>query len=319
MSVGLPVVALAFGSVTPPQGDVVDLSIHLGVTNEVSSFSCVLQNFDKKYTETYPISVGDNGSLSIGRGANCPLIATIRVEEVTCESSASENYMRIKGRCWGERLFRQVVTKTYENQKGEDIVKDLVDYYAGLSHVRDSTELVENTDTTYTLLDYKDTPVFDILQYVASSSDKNGVIGFDFRVEPDSKFAFFAKSSKTSPVSLSDVIESSEYTKDIQRIRNRIMIYGAEEQPYPLDADGQQWSDTVTEDLTQVSYWLEHPLGKWEPLTGNTTMSIETSSVLEGSKCVKANCTAYMYYVSFWWVLHEKSARHVLNRQGKKN
>jgi hypothetical protein len=129
MSVALPVVALVFGSVTPPQGDVLDVRVHLGCTNEVSSFSCLLQNFDKKYTVTYPITVGVNGSLSIGRGTSCPLIATIRVEEVVCESTSSENYLRVKGRCWGEKLFRRVITKTYENMKGEAIVKDLVDYY----------------------------------------------------------------------------------------------------------------------------------------------------------------------------------------------
>jgi hypothetical protein len=302
MSVGLPVVAVVFDSVTPPQGDVLDLRVHLGCTNEVSSFSCLLQNFDKKYTETYPIAVGVNGSLSIGRGANCPLIATIRVEEVTCESSPVENYLRVKGRCWGEKLFRRVITKTYENMKGEDIVKDLIDYYVGLSHVRDSTELIEDTDTTYTLLEYENTPVFDVLQYIASSADKNGVVGFDFRVEPDAKFAFFPRNSKTGPVSLSELIESSEYTRDIHRIRNRIMTYGARGRPYPLDVDGQPWSDSLSENLTQVYYWLEHALGKWEPLTANTTMSIETSSVFQGSNCVKATCTAYMYYVSFWWV-----------------
>ena len=302
MSVDLPVVALVFGSVTPPQGDVLDLRVHLGCTNEVSSFSCLLQNFDKKYTDTYPINVGVNGSLSIGRGANCPLIATIRVEEVTCESSPIENYVRVKGRCWGENLFRRVITKTYENKKGEDIVKDLIDYYTDLSHVRDSTELIEDTDTTYTLLEYENTPVFDVLQYIASSSDKSGAVGFDFRVEPDAKFAFFPRNSKTSPVSLSELIESSEYTRDIHRIRNRIMTYGARGRPYPLDSDGQPWSDTLSEDVTQVNYWLEHTLGKWEPTTANTTMDIETSSVFKGSKCVKAVCTAYMYYVSFWWV-----------------
>lgn len=302
MSVALPVVALAFGGVTPPQGDVLDLSVHLGCTNEVSSFSCLLQNFGKKYTDTYPILVGVDGSLSIGRGSNCPLVATVRVEEVSCESSAVENYLRVKGRCWGEKLFRRVVTKTYENKKGEDIVKDLVDYYVSLSHVRDSTELIEDTDTTYTLLEYENTPVFDVLQYIASSSDKNGVIGFDFRVEPDAKLAFFPKNSKTCPVSLSDSVEESKFRRDIHRIRNRIMTYGACEKPYPLDVDGQSWSDTLTEDLTQVSYWLEHSLGKWEPLTGNTTMSIETSNLFEGSKCVKATCSSYMYYVSFWWV-----------------
>ncbi len=302
MSVALPVVALVFGSVTPPQDDVLDLSVHLGCTNEVSSFSCLLQNFDKKYTVTYPITVGVNGSLSIGRGTNCPLIATVRVEEVVCESTSSENYIRVKGRCWGEKLFRRVITKTYENMKGEDIVKDLIDYYVGLSHVRDSTELIEDTDTTYTLLEYENTPVFDVLRYIASSADKTGVVGFDFRVEPDANFAFFPRNSKSSSVSLSELIEESEYSRDIHRIRNRIVAYGARERPYPLDVDGQPWSDSLTEDLTQVNYWLEHPLGKWEPLTGNTTMSIETSSVFQGSKCVKATCTAYMYYVSFWWI-----------------
>jgi len=302
MSVALPAVSSVFGSVTPPQGDILDLRVHLGCTNEVSSFSCLLQNFDKKYTDTYPITVGVNGSLNIGRGTNCPLIATIRVEEIVCESSPVENYLRVKGRCWGEKLFRRVITKTYENQKGEAIVKDLIDYYAGLSHVRDSTELIEDTDTTYTLLEYENTPVFDVLRYIASSADKSGVVGFDFRVEPDAKFAFFPRNSKTCSISLSELIEASEYRRDIHRIRNRIMSYGARGRPYPLDVDGQSWSDSLSDNLTQVAYWLEHALGKWEPLTGNTTMSIETSSVFQGSKCVKATCTAYMYYVSFWWV-----------------
>jgi hypothetical protein len=196
-----------------------------------------------------------------------------------------------------------VITKTYENQKGEDIIKDLVDYYVGLSHVRDSNELIEDTDTTYTLLEYENTPVFDVIKYVASSADKNGVVGFDFRVEPDAKFAFFAKNTKTCSVSLADAVESSEFQRDIHRIRNRIITYGAAEKPYPIDFDGQKWSDTITEDLTQVEFWLEHSLGKWEPTTGNTTMSIGTSNVFQGSYCVKATCTEYMYYVGFWWVV----------------
>ena len=116
----MPVVAIVFGSVTPPQGDVKELRVHLGCTNEVSSFDCLLQNFDEKYSPggTYPINVGDDGSIYIGRGANWPLMATIRVEEILCESTPVENYIRVRGRCWGERLFRRVVTKTYENKKG---------------------------------------------------------------------------------------------------------------------------------------------------------------------------------------------------------
>ena len=278
MSVALPVVAIVFGSVTPPQGDVKELRVHLGCTNEVSSFYCLLRNFDKKYSPggTYPINVGDDGSISIGRGANWPLIATIRVEEVLCESTPVENYIRIRGRCWGERLFRRVVTKTYENKKGEYIIKDLIDNYVGLSHVRNSTELIENTDTTYTLLEYENTPVFDIIKYIASSADKAGVIGFDFRVEHDAKFAFFPKNSKTSPVSLLEVIEVSEYRKDIHRVRNKITVYGAAEKCNPSDQDAR------TESLSPSD-------GDWSVFGGGSTLSLDSSDKVKGSYSIKTS------------------------------
>ena len=174
------------------------LNVHFGCTREVSSFEAVLQNWNGKYSPngTYPLSVGLDGNISLGRGANCPLLLTCRVESVKYQSTPLESYVTVSGRCWGERLFRRVVSKTYENKKGEEIVKDLMDYYVGLSHVRGSTELVEATDTTYTQLEYSDTPVMDILRGIADSADKAGVIGYDFRIAPDGKFEFFPKNSK---------------------------------------------------------------------------------------------------------------------------
>jgi len=245
MSVEIPKCAIAFGSVAPPQGDVIDLRVHLGCTKEVSSFEVLLQNWDKKYSPggTYPITVGMDGHIDIGRATNVPQIITLRVESIKCESTPNENYLRVSGRCWGEKLFRRVVTKTYDNQKGEAIVKDLLDYYVGLSHVRDSTELVENTDTTYTHLEYENTPVWDIIKYIAESSDLAGVIGYDFRVAPDGKFEFFPKNGKTSSVSLSEKIEESEYRKDILRIRNRIRVYGCQGKNFPSDLDS--WSESL--------------------------------------------------------------------------
>jgi hypothetical protein len=245
MSVDIPKLAVVLGSVTPPQGDVIEARVHLGTTKEVSSWELLLQNWDKKYSPggTYPIIVGQNGSIYIGRGVNYPQIITTRTESIKYESGPSENYLRVSGRCWGEKLFRRVVTKTYSSQKGEAIVKDLLDYYVGLSHVRDSTELVENTDTTYTKLEYENTPVFDILKYIAGSADKAGVIGFDFRVAPDAKFEFFQRNSKTSPVSVSEKIEDGEYRKDILRIRNRIRVYGCQGKNFPANLD--LWSESL--------------------------------------------------------------------------
>jgi hypothetical protein len=283
MSVDIPKVAIAFGSITPLQGEVIQCRVHLGCTKEVSSFEVLLQNWDKKYSPggTYPLSVGMDGSISIGRGANCPQIITCRVESVKYESTTTENYLRVSGRCWGERLFRRVFTGTFENMKGEDIVKHLLDYYVGLSHNRGETELVENTDTTYTKLEYENTPVFDILKYIAESADKQGVIGYDFRIAPDGKFEFFPHLSKTSSVSLNEKIEVSEYRKDIHSIRNKIVVYGVAEKSVPSDKDA--W----TESLTPSD-------GSWSAAAGE--VSFDTGNKVKGSGSIKT------YGVSQYWI-----------------
>jgi hypothetical protein len=282
MSLNPPAVAIVFGSVTPPQGDVIELVVHLGCTKEVSSFEVVLANWNGKYSPNgaYPITVGLDGSLSVGRTGNCPLLLTCRVENLKYQSSPTENYLTVSGRCWGERLFRRVVTKTYENQKGEAIVKDLLDYYVGLSHNRGGTELVEATDTTYSRLEYSDTPVMDILQAIASSADKQGVIGYDFRVAPDGKFEFFPQNTKTSSVNLSERIENSEYSKDILRVRNRASVYGAADKSVPTDKDA--W----TESLSPAD-------GTWVATSGN--LSLDSTAKIKGSSSIKTTATSLYY------------------------
>jgi hypothetical protein len=258
------------------------LRVYLGCTKEVGSFEALLQNWNGKYSPNgaYPITVGLDGNISIGRAVTCPQIMTCRVENLRYESTPTENFLRVSGRCWGERLFRRVVTKTYENKKGEEIIKDLLDYYIGLSHVRGSVELVEDTDTTYTKLEYSDTPVMDILQEIAGSSDRQGVIGFDFRVAPDGKFEFFPKGTKTSQVSLTEKIEASEYSKNVIRVRNRIIVYGAADKSVPADKD--QWTETLTPTD-----------GTWTATAG--TISLDTTKKTRGSASIKTSADQLIY------------------------
>jgi hypothetical protein len=289
MSVALPVCAVVFGSVAPPQADVLELRAHLGCTDEVSSFECLLQNFDKKYGSggSYPIDVGVDGSVSLGRGVNCPLVATVTVEEIKAQSSATGgNYLRVLGRCWGERLFRRVVTKTYENLKGETIVKDIIDNFVGLSHVRNSVELVENTDTTYTKLEYENTPAFDILKYIAKTADLGGAIGFDFRVAPDGKFEFFSINSKTSSVNLSERLEVSEYRRSIFRKRDKVMVFGAAEKKYP--SDGDAWTETLDINTDMTNDWVSG--------TGTGNVSLDGANKAAGSYSIKHTTSTPDYY-----------------------
>jgi len=293
LSVALPVAAVVFGSVTPPQTDILDLKVHLGATREVSSFECLLKNFDKKYSPggAYPILIDSDGSISAGRNPDQPLLITTRTESIKASSGYDENgdliaALGVAGRCWGERLFRKLVTKTYENQKGEAIVKDLIDYYVGLSHVRDSVELIENTDTTYSLLEYENTPVMDILKYIAGSADKAGVIGFDLRVAPDAKFEFFQRNSKTSAVTLTERLEVSEYERSIFRKRDKIYIFGAAEKKYPLNGDS--WTETLDINNDTINDWVSG--------TGTGSVSLDGTTKAVGSYSIKHTTNTSDYY-----------------------
>jgi hypothetical protein len=83
-----------------------------------------------------------------------------------------------------------------------------------------------------------------LLQKIASESDKQGVIGFDFRTMPDGKFEFFSRGTKTSHVSLTDKIESYEYWKEIIAVRNKVTIYGAQDKSVPLNK--VDWTQSLT-------------------------------------------------------------------------
>ncbi len=284
-------ITLVFGAVAPPQGDVIELLAHLGCSKEVSSYEVTLHNNDGKYSPggASAITVGLDGSISLGRGAEVPLLMTLRVEKVEYTSSPTVSTVKVSGRCWGERLFRRVVTANYAGMKGEEIVKDLMDYYAGLSHTRSGTELVEDTDTTYTELDYTDSPVWDILKYIAETSDKAGVIGYDFRVAPDGKFEFFPKNTKTNATAIVENIDNqSVFSKDITRIRNKITLYGLADKTNPAD------KVTWTRSLTPSD-------GAWAASSG--VASLDAAGAPDGGACVKLTVSGSLYYGSIGFTL----------------
>lgn len=298
MSAGIdiPKIVVSLDEVVPPQEDVIDCRVHLGATREVSSFELRLQNWDKKYSPggAYPIQVGKTGGIGIGLGAYAPALISLRIEGVKYESpNSNENYAVITGRCWGEKLFRKTVTKTYLNKTGQEIVRDLIENYAGLSHVRNEIDQIADTDTTYSVLEYEGTPVWDILKYISTSADKNGAIGFDFRIAPDGVFEFFPVGTKTSQVSLNEKLELAEYSKDVSRVRNRVMVWGFAARDEPQDQDS--WTESVTgwvSDYGDIQTSQDRQVGSYsiEDLTnGNLACfrrNIDAMKIDEGAKII---------------------------------
>ncbi|MCW4018006.1 MAG: hypothetical protein NWF00_04920 [Candidatus Bathyarchaeota archaeon] len=271
-----PSMSVILGAYSIDTADIQEILVHLGCSKEVSSFEVKLQNWNGKYSPggAAPLSVGIDGSISLGRGANCPLIITGHVEKVLFDEEPVEHYVTLSGRCWGERLFRRTYTGSLSGLKGEAIVKTLLDSYSGLSHNRGETELVEDTDTTFNDMEYADSPVWDILKYVAEGSDKAGVIGFDFRVAPDGKFEFFPKLSKVNGVNLVDALEVATPVWDISRIRNKVAVFGLADKSLP--ADKVSWTRSTNPSD-----------GVWTATSG--LVSTNPTGAPDGGACIKLN------------------------------
>ncbi len=130
--------------------------------------------------------------------------------------------------------------------------------------------------------------MWDIIKYVAETSDKAGVIGFDFRVAPDGLFEFFPKNSKTNAVNLFEKIETSEYRKDISRVRNRIKIFGEATKSYPLDKDG----------FTEI---LHSSYGDWTAENGRgLPLPPEHGSIAQDSSIAKFGTSSIKCHILDW-------------------
>jgi len=261
--------------------DVVELSVHLAVTEEVGSVNCLLQNYDARYTDQ--ITAGDLIEVALSRtGESWVKVFKGRLDAVAKRAEASlrgpQHYLRLRGRDLGAELFNRLVTKKYVNTEGSEIVKDVLVNYTPLASVG-----VEATNSTYAEEDYENKPAWEIVKYVAETAkDASNVIGCDFKCE-EGDLKFYPKSKYASVVSLDGIITLCEHESAIERVRNKIYVYGEASKPYPIDKDA--W----TESLTPTD-------GAWSSGTGTGNVSLDGTERAVGSYCVKHSTTSPDYY-----------------------
>ena len=158
MSLTIPTLQFNLGGSPLTSADILGLSLHLGCTNEVSSFTLILNNTDGTYS---PGEAGEptkgavvviylkRGSIT---GSTKPLF-TGRLERVIWFNEAEEfNYrdiVTLQGRCKGHKLFRRhfdgdlnalvgVGYQAYKRTSGEasSLVAYLIDNHTSLTHTR---------------------------------------------------------------------------------------------------------------------------------------------------------------------------------------
>ena len=183
-------------------------------------------------------------------------------------SSGPQHYLRLRGLDLGAELFNRLVTREYENKEGAEIIKDVLANYTSLESVG-----VEVTTSTYVNEEYENKSAWEIIKYIAETAkDAGGVIGYDFKCE-EGDIKFFPRDKYAGAVSLDGIITLCEHETAIERVRNKIYVYGEASKPRPLDRD------TWTESLTPAD-------GVW---TSWSTLSLDSSDKVMGSYSIKTS------------------------------
>jgi len=202
-----------------------------------------------------PISLFDAARIDLGRGTSHPQIFTGKVEKIEYIDRAEEyeysSIVKISGRCNGWQLFAKKYSGDLIADAGSGlagtIVAYLIDNYTSLSHDR-SGELIEDSSTTYIKLVYDEpTTIWEILRFICETADDSGVIGYEMRIEYDGKFRFFAKNSISESYDLDAEVQLENYTKLIEKVKNKITIKGRADKPFPLASDGTPGYDGWTD------------------------------------------------------------------------
>ena len=154
--------------------------------------------------------------------------------------------LKITGR--NEALFYidLTVTKQYVNQACNDILLDLISSYS----TGYTTTNIESSVETLTVNWYQK-PFWEAVQELCTAAN------FDAYIDKDKDWHFFEHGSRSNGdeaiVHESNMIEISDFANDLTQVRNRIIVYGAEQEGiqiiYTAEDTGSQASYGIKEEI----------------------------------------------------------------------
>jgi len=128
------------------------------------------------------------------------------------------------------------------------MVNNLLENYTTAATLTLYLDLIRDSNTTYTKMLFSHETIFDILKFISdTASTSGGAIGYDMRIEYDGEFGWLPRGHVTESYTLAAQVQLERYMDDATRIKNKITVYGKPDKPAPLDSDGQDYSDGLTE------------------------------------------------------------------------
>jgi hypothetical protein len=212
-----------------------------GITETIGNFSIILDNSHQQYTGIIGLYNKVYMYLDYGDTAST-LVFTGLIER----PSNTNQQMILTGRSSAVRTIGKLVTYAATNVTRSSILKDIVSkYFTGIITVNNVQD-----DTGLATVSYEDKPFWEIVQELCSAGE------FDAYVDATFDLHYFPSGSITNETEAVvfdiNLIETGDFSPDMQSITNRVKVYGSSNGDVQIIATANDVNSQTSYDIKEV-------------------------------------------------------------------
>lgn len=206
------------GTVDDVTDEIMSLSIEDGATETIGNFEFTIPNTNETYTSAWTGMEIVRYYADYASGTPTTLRFRGRIER----PSKVQNNVRVVGRGEALFVFEQTITASYDGKDAGFILKSIFD---AKGESRFDTSSIDVSTGTIKTVDWSEKPFWEAVEEICEDA------GYDCYVDPDLVVQFFERASvnNTEDAIVHDrnLIETGDFTPDLQFVRNEIRVYGA--------------------------------------------------------------------------------------------
>lgn len=217
-----------------------------GITETIGSFNFVIDNSSEDYTNSFSLYNKVNIYMDYGASAT-----TLKFVGLLERISKNNNRITLTGRGSAVRVLGKNVTYAATDTARSEVLTEIIEKY--FDGVITTTNV--STDSTLITVNYEEKPFWEIVEELCSAA------GYDAYVDVDFDFHYFESGSVLNETEMivhdSNLIETGDFSPDLESVYNRIKVYGKDTEGIPLmsmaeDTDSQANLDGDIKELFLV-------------------------------------------------------------------
>jgi len=193
-----------------------------GITSTIGNFQFTIDNSAEVYTNSFKLWNELKVYLDYGTTAT-----TLRFTGKIERPSRTDNKIVLSGRSLAARTIGKNVTYNAVDKSRSEVLIEIIEKYFSYITTTNVTE-----DTELITIDYFDVPFWEVVEDICGRGS------YDAYIDHSSDFHYFKGESITNPsevvVHTHNLLETGDFSPDLQQVSNRVKVYGKENNGIPL-------------------------------------------------------------------------------------